>query len=110
MLNMKPTPKYRPQKSACIDIDGTLVRDGQLNAALVEWIERKRSAGYDIVLWSARGRKYAEDVAAHYQIAHLFHAIISKPGVIVDDMGWRWTQYCRTLYNMRDADPPETTP
>jgi hydroxymethylpyrimidine pyrophosphatase-like HAD family hydrolase len=89
--------KYAPTKSIGIDIDGTLLIGGELNKPLIEWAKTKRNKGFDVVLWSARGRKYAEKVADRHQISDVFTAIIGKPGYIVDDLGWQWIKYTKVV-------------
>lgn len=89
--------KYRIRNAAAIDVDDTLLINGEANADLVEWIERKKEEGTELVLWSARGRDYAQEVAERLKVVHLFDAIISKPGIVVDDKGWGWIKYTRVI-------------
>jgi len=89
--------KYPPQKVVAIDVDGTLIVDGLLNSALVTWCEVQKSAGYALMLWSARGHRYAVDVAEKHGVTRLFDTICSKPGYIVDDQGWGWIKHTRRL-------------
>lgn len=89
--------KHRIRNAAAIDVDDTLLINGKANDDLVEWIERKKKEGTELVLWSARGRDYAQEIAERLEVDHLFDAIISKPGVIVDDKGWGWIKYTRVI-------------
>lgn len=89
--------KYPPTRCICIDVDGTLIQGPLLNTKLVDYAEEKRAAGWDVVLWSARGRDYAQRIAEEYDISHCFTAIIGKPGYIVDDRGWSWIQYTEVV-------------
>ena len=105
---MRKRQKYPPTKCVGVDIDGTLVRDGRLNNDLVTWVRARKADGFDVILWSARGRVYAERVAERFKITDCFTAIIGKPGFIVDDQGWGWTKYCRVVRNIRESEdgPP----
>ena len=90
----------RPTKTICVDVDGTLIsKSGHLNNLILEHCEDKKAAGFDIVLWSARGRVYAEEIAKRYKIEGLFFAVIGKPGYIFDDLGWLWTRNTVVLKN-----------
>lgn len=89
--------KYPIRNAAAIDVDDTLLINGEANDDLVEWIKRKKEEGTELVLWSARGRAYAREVAEKLEVSHLFDAIISKPGVIVDDKGWGWIKWTRVI-------------
>ena len=89
--------KYPPARCLAIDIDGTLICDGHVNKDLIELAKQKREEGFDVILWSARGRAYAERVARDLGIENVFSFIISKPGFIVDDLGWSWTRYTRVV-------------
>ena len=42
------------------------------------------------MLWSMRGEKHARLIATQMQCVDLFDVIVSKPGFILDDEGWRW--------------------
>ena len=86
--------KYPLQKWIFVDIDGTLSND------VIEWIKTKRPEGYRFVLWSSRGEEYAKAVAERYEIVDLFEHIISKPGYIVDDKGWSWVKYTKTIWRL----------
>lgn len=84
-------------RCVAVDVDGTLLVDGELNLPLVEWVKEQKSAGFEVLLWSAAGRDHAAEVAERFGIADHFSAIISKPGFIVDDLGWTWTKWTRVL-------------
>ncbi len=92
--------KYPRNKTVYVDIDGTLLIRGNINRELIEWCVDAKEKGFDIVLWSARGREYAVAVAERLDITSLFCAILGKPGYIVDDMGVDWIRYasiCRSV-------------
>lgn len=80
-----------------VDVDGTLVIDGRLNSAVVEFCEQQINAGYFLILWSAAGREHAIAQAREYGVSHLFDVIIGKPGIVIDDCGWDWVQHTRTI-------------
>lgn len=84
---------YPNRKTIAIDIDGTLINHHTLNAAVVSFCERKKQEGYELILWSARGKKYAEHIAQHFKLTHIFDTIIAKPSHILDDQGWNWIKY-----------------
>lgn len=80
--------QYNHNGCIAIDIDETLIINGSLNKKLIAWIEQRRSAGREIILWSSRGTVYAKQVANKHRITHLFDIITGKPCTIVDDKGW----------------------
>ena len=85
--------KYPMQKEIFVDVDGTLFINGQLNQDLIKFLESKKAEGFELVLWSARGRAYAESAADKSGYKHIFTNAISKPGLIVDDKGWGWINF-----------------
>ena len=88
---------FHPPHCIAIDVDDTLIgRDG-LDLGVVAFIEAKREEGMEVMLWSMRGRAYARAVAEKHRVAHLFDAIISKPGWILDDQGWQWVAKTRVV-------------
>lgn len=89
---------YPPPRVVAVDVDGTLLINGQKNPAVVRWCERLKAEGYVLHLWSSRGRKYAESVAELFGVTHLFDVILSKPGYILDDMGWGWIKYTKVIH------------
>lgn len=89
--------KHPFTKCVAIDVDNTLVINGELNTTVVDYAKERQAAGFEILLWSAGGRKHAEQMADKFGIRDLFSAIISKPGYIVDDMAWAWTRYTRVV-------------
>jgi hypothetical protein len=85
--------RYSPTLTVCVDVDDTLIIAGELNHSLVERVAGWRDDGADVVLWSARGRRYAEGVASKHDLVECFDYIIGKPGYIVDDQGWSWIRH-----------------
>ncbi len=70
-----------------IDIDGTLTEADRAHAKpilyRVERVKALMRAGNEIVLWSARGRAYAESFAKANGMEGI--ACVSKPSLLVDD-------------------------
>lgn len=94
--------KYSPSNCLAIDVDGTLVTDGRLNQSVAKLAKDKKDQGMDVILWSARGRAYAEAVAKKHGLEDCFTFIVSKPGFIVDDLGWGWIKYTRVIRDFND--------
>jgi hydroxymethylpyrimidine pyrophosphatase-like HAD family hydrolase len=88
---------YPPQKVIAVDVDGTLINKGNLNTSLVKWCKLRKSEGFSLMLWSARGERYARNVAEYHQVSDCFDLITSKPGYIVDDMGWSWIKFTKVI-------------
>jgi hypothetical protein len=89
--------RYPPTNCLAVDVDGTLHVQGTPQPGVVDYITQCRERGMFIILWSARGKDYAQQVAEGMQITHLFDVIIPKPGHILDDMGWGWIQYTEVI-------------
>ena len=107
---MKPShhfntmPKYPPTRMIAIDVDGTLILHKiHINTALVEFCRQKKSDGFSLMLWSARGREYAETIARQFGLTDLFEVILAKPGYIVDDLGWDWIKYTQVIRSYSQA-------
>ena len=89
--------KYPPTKTLAVDVDGTLLRNGELFEPVVKKCREAKAAGYRLMLWSARGREYAHHVASVLGVLELFDDVVSKPGFIIDDLGWSWVKYTRVV-------------
>lgn len=89
--------RYPPPRWIFVDTDGTLARSGVLDEYIVDFLKQKRIDGFKIVLWSSRGQKHAQDVAEKYEVIDLFDFILSKPGYLIDDKGWRWIRYTKVI-------------
>lgn len=87
-----PVPKW-----IFVDVDGTLFEGNVLNEYLVKWCREKKSQGFYLVLWSCRGAEYARQAASIANVIEVFDFIISKPGYIVDDNGWRWINFTTVI-------------
>ena len=68
--------------------------------------ERRAAAIAPIMLWSARGESHARNAAETFGVADLFHTICSKPGYVVDDLGWSWIKHTKVIRSI--AIEPET--
>ena len=90
-------PKYPPTKAIFVDVDGTLIGGSSINHPLIAWIDERKADGFSLTLWSARGERYARQVADRLQVTDRFDHIIAKPGYIVDDQGWFWIKHTQTI-------------
>ena len=81
---------------AC-DVDGTLHREGEPNTRLIAWLGDRKAEGFSITLWSARGEQHARNMAELCGCLGLFDHIVSKPGYVVDDLGWSWIKYTEVV-------------
>ena len=97
MKQLRAPQKYPPPKVIFIDVDGTLIQKGILNEKLIKWCKDKKNNGFKLTLWSARGEEHAKKVAMLFKVSDIFDYIISKPGYIVDDLGWRWIKFTRVI-------------
>lgn len=94
---MIPGQPYPPPKVIAVDIDGTLLIGGQLNQSLVDWCQEKKQSGFRMILWSSRGLEYAQRFAERFDLCSIFDDVVSKPGYVVDDQGWRWIRYTKVV-------------
>lgn len=92
MQEQYPVPKW-----IFVDVDGTLFEGNVLNECLVKWCREKKLAGFQLVLWSCRGADHAKQAALLASMIDVFDFIISKPGYIVDDNGWRWINFTQVV-------------
>jgi predicted mannosyl-3-phosphoglycerate phosphatase (HAD superfamily) len=90
-----------------VDVDGTLSLRGNPNAPLVKFLRRRKSEGFEIVLWSMRGARYAHEAAKAFGVLDLFDAIVSKPGFVVDDKGLEWLRSAMILTPDNLTEEPE---
>lgn len=91
-------PKHPPTRTIAVDVDGILILHSiYLNTALVEYCRHKKAEGFSLMLWSARGKEYAESIAQKFGLTDLFEVILAKPGYIVDDLGWDWIKYTQVI-------------
>lgn len=89
----------RPEPGlVAVDVDGTLIQDGEVNERLVEWIREQVAAGLEVMIWSARGKAAAEDARARAGLEELVPVVMSKPRLVVDDHGWGWVRFCRAIH------------
>ena len=84
-------------KCLAIDVDETLIVNGKPNGDVVAYARDRKALGYEIILWSARGKSHAARIAESHNLIDLFDSIVSKPGYVIDDLGWSWTKYTRVV-------------
>ena len=89
--------KYPPTKCIAVDVDGTLYGAGLCRQRIIDWASERKAQGFDLILWSARGRRHAENAAKASCTLDLWTAIIGKPGYIVDDQGWKWIRFTKVI-------------
>ena len=89
--------RYEPQKVSSVDVDGTLLVNGELDHAVMGVCIDKRASGYKVYLWSARGEEYAKRFALQFGVEHHFDAILSKPGILIDEKGWSWAKFTKVI-------------
>lgn len=92
---------YPLRKVIAVDVDGTLISRFSINESLIKLLALKKSEGHELILWSARGKEHALRAAKKTGTEHLFDAIISKPGTVVDDLGWGWVKWTRVIHPAR---------
>ncbi len=86
-----------------IDVDNTLIiwsaKHGKPKATLNKHLTAKlrEQADADVVLWSRRGKRYAEAMAERFKVTDLFDAIVGKPTTIFDDEGLEWLKGVRVI-------------
>ena len=80
-----------------IDVDGTLLKQGKINWPRANWEKQKKLEGFEVILWTARGRPHAAAVVERFGLESYFSQVIGKPGYIVDDMGWSWTRFTKIV-------------
>jgi hydroxymethylpyrimidine pyrophosphatase-like HAD family hydrolase len=88
---------YPPPNVAAIDVDGTLQVNNAPNANVIAWCKAAKARGMTLMLWSSRGKAYAQRIAEAFGVSDLFSVICSKPGFVLDDKGWDWTKYTKTI-------------
>jgi len=102
--------KFPPARCVAVDVDGTLLIGSRPNARLIEWCWQKKNEGFRLMLWSARGKDHAINAARLCGVMDLFDAIESKPGYIVDDLGWSWIKFTKIVRDVTMDLTPEARP
>jgi hypothetical protein len=70
-----------------VDVDLTLVdAKGRLLEGAREGLERLKSKGSHLFLWSSCGANYCRKVAALHGLTDLFEGFAAKPDIVIDDM------------------------
>lgn len=95
-------PKYPRRRVIAVDVDGTLHRSGIPNKEAIEWLRNQKKKGFKLILWSSRGEDYARRAAEKLEVIDIFDVIISKPGYILDDDGWRWIKFTCVVNRLID--------
>jgi len=93
--------KFPKRKVIAVDVDGTLIINGTANSKLVSWIKKKKKMGFEIYIWSARGKAHADFAVEFAKIENDVDAVISKPFYIVDDLGWSWIRETEVVTELR---------
>lgn len=91
------TMLHPPNNSIAVDIDGTLIVDGAINARVLSFCIARRET-HCLTLWSSRGEDYARRIAEHHKVDHIFHHITGKPSHIIDDQGWSWVKFTKVTH------------
>ena len=91
------TKAYPPPKVIAVDVDGTLHVGGRVNQKLVDYLKERKAEGYRLMLWSARGITNAQAAVDRFGLHDLFDDVLSKPGYIIDDLGWQWIKYTKVI-------------
>jgi hypothetical protein len=91
---LSPLPLTRV---VAVDCDGTLDVRGCLNERVRDYCVAMREDGWTLILWSAAGEQHARQTAERHGVVGLFDLICGKPGIIVDDLGWDWTQNTQVI-------------
>ena len=86
---------YPERKTIYVDVDGTLLIKDRINIRLVAYIKRMKQSGYEVNIWSMRGKKYAEKWCIRAGLKYYITHCLGKPGMIIDDEGWSWTKNCK---------------
>ena len=84
--------RYPDRKCLAVDVDGTLLAGGRINPHVVAFARARMADGYDVYVWSARGKEHARQAA---EMAGLDVPAFAKPSLILDDAGWSWVRYTR---------------
>ena len=93
-----PNREFPRQRVIAVDFDGTLFRkEGCLNEGVAAWCRKKKSEGFQMILWSARGREICERAVVAFGLVGVFDHVLSKPGYILDDKGWSWIKYTHVV-------------
>ena len=89
--------KFPPRKTIYVDVDETLIIDGQVNRKLVRFLRGKALDGWVINVWSMRGDIYSAKAVKRCGLGGIVTHTLSKPGIVIDDQAWDWTSWVKTL-------------
>tara|TARA_R110002012_G_scaffold88308_2_gene217649 strand:- start:1186 stop:1509 length:324 start_codon:yes stop_codon:yes gene_type:complete len=96
-LSARKKSKYSLKKVIAVDVDDTLLINGEINQNLSQWCLDRKTEGFCLILWSARGEDHAIDTCKKAGLNNVFDYVISKPSYVVDDKGWEWTKYTKVI-------------
>lgn len=88
-LGFFPGSRFPQPRCLAVDVDHTLLVNGQPHPPVVNLLRERVGDGWELLIWSMRGREHAERVA---RLTGLDDVPIcaSKPGCVVDDQGLDW--------------------
>ena len=89
--------KFPPRKTIYVDVDETLIIDGQVNRKLVRWLRDKALDEWEIIVWSMRGSTHSKKAVKRCGLGDIVAYTLSKPGIVVDDRAWDWTTWVKTI-------------
>lgn len=79
-----------------VDVDNTLIRNGKPYQPVIERIKEMWTT-HDIYIWSAGGKRHAQDAVHDCGIEDMIVQCMSKPSYIIDDQVWKWTRYVTVI-------------
>ena len=94
---MRANRDLPPPRVIAVDVDGTLHIRGEPNTKAIAWLHKRKAEGFALMLWSMRGEAHARLISKQIGCVDLFDVIVSKPGYILDDEGWRWIQRTKVM-------------
>jgi hypothetical protein len=100
--------KYQPPRVIAVDVDGTLFSGCTPNPKVIAWCRAQKAAGFTLFLWSSQGEAHCHEAIERSQTHDIFTHVLSKPGYILDDLGWSWIKYTRAIKSLADSPPTET--
>ena len=90
--------KYPKPRVIYVDVDGTLLVKGKIVDPVVKWVRKQKAKGFELVVWSSRGKGHAERTVKAAGLNDCVSCCIAKPGYIVDDMRLSWLGYVAVIH------------